>query len=152
MLRWDIYRRPFGGSAAGHARSYGAEDPGVHGPAARLCHRAPHRAGFRRPSAFEPGYALSCAAAPATAGLDYGPLGHVGEQPPRPLLRDHPLRPQATGGRGGGLGTHGGDHQPPAADATRRLSAEVAHAADSDLAIAPAGHVPAWPPGPGTAG
>src|SRR5579864_9011037 len=75
MLRLDIYRRPFGGSAAGHARSYGAEDPGVHGPAARICHRAPHRAGFRRPSAFEPGHALSRAAAPATAGLDHGPLG-----------------------------------------------------------------------------
>src|SRR6266851_6703713 len=68
------------GSVARYAGSHGLEDSGVHGTAARVWHRATHRAVKRRRSAAQSGHDLCLAGPSAAKEMDLGRLGNLGEQ------------------------------------------------------------------------
>ena len=65
------------------------------------------------------------AAAARAEGLDQERVGHQREQPPRPLLRDHPRRPQAAAERDRQLDANRRDDE-PAARGARAVTAAAA--------------------------
>src|SRR5262252_11007124 len=67
-------------------RPDGAADARGNGRAARLRHRAPHRADQRRRAAAESGDDLRVAPPPAAAPLDYRVVGYLREQPQGEVL------------------------------------------------------------------
>src|SRR5438067_488860 len=95
-----------------HARPDDPENARRPRAAARLRHRAPHRADERQQARAQPGHALSRAAEARADGLDLVEVGRVGKQPPRPLLCDQPRRPETAQGRNGELVAHVGYHRP----------------------------------------
>src|SRR5262249_20345339 len=78
-----------------HAGADDSQDARCARAAARLRHRAPDRADQRRPTRPQPGHALPGAAQARADGVDRLEMGRVREQPPRPLLLDHPRRAEA---------------------------------------------------------
>ena len=83
------------GSAARDVGPHDPEDAARAGPAARVRHCAAHRAGEPRRAPAERGHGLHLVAAAATAGMDHGSVGHVGEQPQGEVLFHHRARPEA---------------------------------------------------------
>src|SRR5262249_13686211 len=94
-------------------RLNGVDDAREHGPAARLRHRATHRADQRGYAATERGDRLHLPDAPTAARLDFRNLGHVREQSKGKVLRHHSFGPPPAHGRNAKLGAHGRRDYPP---------------------------------------
>src|SRR5581483_5867772 len=92
-----------------------AADARGDGAAARVRDRPPHRTGERGRAAAQPGNDLRLAGAAAAAPVDYGELGHLGQQPPGEVLRHHEGRTEATRRGNRELAAHRGRDRPAAA-------------------------------------
>ena len=135
--------KPKTDTALRHAGPADPQDARHHGRAARLQHRAAHRADVKRQPAPQPGLDLSGADAARATGLDQHQVGRVGNQSQGEVLFADPRRREAAACRSRQLGAGRGagrthprtprhDHANAVSPACSRCSRAIASIASSN--------------------